>query len=98
MNPEAASLVSSSVHTRALRRFTTAVTLTGTALLLTACGAAAPQPSPTPAEPPIDVTEPSPAVLLRASYADTEGFAAMPEPQPGEWLARFDESIVPFEA
>lgn len=97
MNREAASLVcrgtvvTPSLPSRALSL--------SAAILVAGCGAAtsgAPPPtspaSESPARPPATATD-----LLVASYTDHVGFEQMPEAQPGEWLDRFDESVVPFD-
>jgi archaemetzincin len=67
-----------------------------TALFVAACGAAAP---PAPPEPDTahEDRAPTAEALLHASWSDDVGFAQMPEPQPGEWLASFDEVPVSFD-
>jgi len=66
------------------------------AALLGACGAPPAAPLPV-VPPPTEAPAPNAAAILRASWEDTGGFVRMPEARPGEWLARFVESHVPFE-
>ncbi len=41
--------------------------------------------------------EPTAEALATAAVEDTEGFAVMPTPRPGEWLARFEEEHVTLD-
>jgi archaemetzincin len=109
MNPEAASLVCRG--TIVFRLPSPRALSLVVAALLGACDAAPAPPALPSSAVSSPVTAPdtaaevftefdtarAPAAALEASWTDTEGFEPMPEAQAGEWLARFDESHVPFE-